>query len=116
MKRKLINCSVTSDRAFYCCKKKRCFYFGPEPTTEWESRVIGCLRLDEIPVDKIATDSEGVAAHALVQMESHFDRLLVHFDVGVIKLTDRRDKVGSQKKIAGFDAVTDASEAIKKVR
>jgi arginase len=50
------------------------FSYGPEQATEWERQVIERRGLEGIPVDKVSTDPEDAAAHALAQMEPRFDR------------------------------------------
>jgi arginase len=64
------------------------FSYGPEQATEWERQVIERRGLEGTPVEKVSTDPEDAAAHALAQMEPRFDRLLVHFDVDTVDFTD----------------------------
>ena len=64
------------------------FAYGPEQATTWERGVIDRRGLKGLPVDKVAADPEGAAAHALAAMEPRCDRLLVHFDVDTVDFTD----------------------------
>ena len=64
------------------------FSYGPEQATGWERDVIERRGLENIPVGEVAKDPERAAERALAQIESYFDRLLVHFDVDTVDFTD----------------------------
>lgn len=64
------------------------FAYGPKNATSWEREVMARRRLYGIPVDEVAADPEGAAAHALAELASRCDRLLIHFDVDTIDFTD----------------------------
>ena len=64
------------------------FSYGPEQATVREHEEIHRRGLKGIPVGEVAADPEGAATRALAEMETHFDRLLVHFDVDTVDFTD----------------------------
>jgi arginase len=64
------------------------FSYGPEQATVREHEEIDSRGLKGIPVGEVAADPEGAATRALAEMETHFDRLLVHFDVDTVDFTD----------------------------
>jgi arginase len=64
------------------------FSYGPEQATVREHEEIARRGLKGIPVGEVAADPEGAATRALAEMETHFDRLLVHFDVDTVDFTD----------------------------
>ena len=64
------------------------FSYGPEQATVREHEEIDRRGLKGIPVREVAADPEGAATRALAEMETHFDRLLVHFDVDTVDFTD----------------------------
>jgi arginase len=64
------------------------FAWGPEQATEFEAGTIRERELASLPVDEVAADPEGAAARALALLEPRCDRLLVHFDVDVVDVTD----------------------------
>ena len=64
------------------------FSYGPEQATVREHEEIDRRGLKGIPVGEVAADPEGAAARVLAEMETHFDRLLVHFDVDTVDFTD----------------------------
>lgn len=65
-------------------------FFGYEPgqRTEWERQTWERLGLTGVTASDVAADPAGVAATTLPDLESRFDRLLIHFDVDVIDFTD----------------------------
>jgi arginase len=64
------------------------FSYGPEQATVREHEEIDSRGLKGIPVGEVAADPEGAATRALAEMETHFDLLLVHFDVDTVDFTD----------------------------
>lgn len=64
------------------------FSYDPEQATDHERGVIGRRGLKSTTVEKVASAPDGTATRALAEMETRFDRLIVHFDVDTVDFTD----------------------------
>jgi arginase len=62
--------------------------YGPERARPFELNQMVRRGMRGIPVDEVAGDPEGVAAHVLEDFAARFDTLLVHFDVDVVDFND----------------------------
>ena len=91
------------------------FSYGPEQATEWERGIMERRNLRGISVKEVADDPEGAARRALAEMESRFDRLLVHFDVDTVDFTDLplSENTGRNEGLS-FEAAIRALKALLK--
>ncbi|MGF1470121.1 MAG: arginase family protein [Rubrobacteraceae bacterium] len=89
------------------------FSCGTEQATEWEREVIERRELKSISVREVADNPVGAAQRALAQMESRFDRLIVHFDVDTVDFTDLplSENTGRNEGLS-FEVATRALETL----